>query len=169
MSIKGTKRQDNFTLFYGFLSPFSNFYMGFPFEYKNKLFACSEQAYMWEKALFANDVVSAKDILETQEPSRMKNLGAKIVGLNKEDWEQCKADVMFDILTAKFTEPTLRKELLNTDDTILVEASTDKFWGSGYHMNNLYATEMMKWKGRNRLGFLLMRVRKDIREHSQTV
>ena len=65
MSIKGTKETDNMVLFYGYLSPFSNFYKGVntQFEYKNHTFMCGEHAYVWEKALSAGDIELANTIL----------------------------------------------------------------------------------------------------------
>ena len=51
-------------------------------------------------------------------------------------------------LRAKFSDPDLRLRLLDTKDSRLEEASpTDMYWG---------------YKGKNRLGVLLMQVREEL-------
>ena len=84
---------------------------------------------------------SAKDV---------KRYGRKIA--LRPDWEDVKVDIMYNILKAKFTNPVLAQKLLATKDEELIEGNTwgDTFWG------------VCKGKGKNMLGNLLMKVRKEI-------
>jgi hypothetical protein len=65
----------------------------------------------------------------TCHPSIAKKLGRK-VKLRK-DWEKSKKDLLLYLLKVKFMHPELRKRLLSTGNTILVEENTwhDNFWG----------------------------------------
>jgi ribA/ribD-fused uncharacterized protein len=71
----------------------------------------------------------------------------------RSDWEEVKEDIMFKALQAKFTQyQHLKKMLVGTKDRQLVERSPyDSYWGDGGDGS-----------GKNRLGVLLMRLRKDL-------
>lgn len=70
------------------------------------------------------------------------------------NWSQIKVKRMHDVLRIKFQDPELREKLLDTKDAVLIEDSkTDAFWGIGKH-----------GKGKNQLGKLLMKIRKEIRK-----
>lgn len=163
-SIKGTKETDKFVLFYGYVSPFSNFYKGIDtqFEYKNHLFICGEQAYVWEKALSAGDTELANKILNLPpdtEPSFIKHLGYKIANFNQEIWDKNKFNIMVEIVTAKFSVPKMKYKLKKTENKIIAEASKDTIWGIGYFMNQKEATNPENWKGQNLLGNAIMEAR----------
>lgn len=84
-------------------------------------------------------------------PSDAKKLGRQVQ--LREDWEQIKDQVMYEICKAKFEQnPDLRAKLLATGDEILVEGNTwgDRIWGAVYGV------------GENRLGRILMRVRSEL-------
>ena len=72
----------------------------------------------------------------------------------RSDWEQVKEGVMKKALRAKFTQHNeLYLKLLNTRNRELVEhTSNDKYWGDGGDGS-----------GKNRLGYLLMSVREELR------
>lgn len=84
-------------------------------------------------------------------PSDAKKLGRQVQ--LREDWEQIKDQVMYEICKAKFEQnPDLRAKLLATGDEILVEGNTwgDRIWG------------VVHGVGENRLGRILMRVRSEL-------
>ncbi len=84
-------------------------------------------------------------------PSDAKKLGRQVH--LREDWEQIKDQVMYEICKAKFEQnPDLRAKLLATGDEILVEGNTwgDRIWGAVHGV------------GENRLGRILMRVRSEL-------
>ena len=68
---------------------------------------------------------------------------------------------MFDACYSKFSQnSSLRKNLIETENKILVEASPyDKIWGIGLDENNPKILEPNNWDGLNLLGKVLMRVR----------
>jgi hypothetical protein len=68
-----------------------------------------------------------------------------------ENWNDIKVERMLEILRVKFSNPELKKKLLNTNNSILIEDSkSDAFWGIG-----------KSGKGKNMLGKLLMKVREE--------
>ena len=73
----------------------------------------------------------------------------------RSDWEEVKQDVMYVALYAKFTQhQELKKLLLKTGDRPLIEhTERDSYWGDGGDGS-----------GRNHLGELLMRLRKELKE-----
>jgi N-glycosidase YbiA len=75
----------------------------------------------------------------------------------REDWEQVKEQIMLDTLRAKFTQNDCCCEaLLGTGDAYLEERTkNDGYWGSG--------TDEAGGTGKNRLGYLLMQVRDELR------
>lgn len=80
-----------------------------------------------------------------------RTLRAGKPGELKEKWDDIKLDIMLKGLRTKFTNPILRKRLLDTKDAFLFEDSpNDIFWG------------MVNGKGENNLGMLIMFVRDEI-------
>lgn len=84
-----------------------------------------------------------------------KSLGRR-VHLRK-DWDTVKKDIMYQVIKAKFQEPTLRSQLLATNNIYLVEDNTwgDKYWG------------VCNGTGRNELGKILMQVRSEIQKETE--
>lgn len=72
----------------------------------------------------------------------------------REDWELVKETVMHILLTKKFSDPHLKQRLIETGDRELIEGNNwgDKIWGCVWSDG--------KWVGENKLGKLLMEVRK---------
>lgn len=73
----------------------------------------------------------------------------------RDDWEDVKDEVMYNVVYAKFTQhPILTTLLLSTEDVSLQENSPhDSYWGIG-----------KDGTGRNQLGKTLMRIRDEIRD-----
>ena len=138
-------------------TPFSNFYRK-PFDYKGYKLLFSEQAFMIEKAL-QFDPSKVDLIANAKYPQDAKALGRQIRNYNDRIWSAKRYHAMVQALEAKFTDPELRKILLETGDRIIVEASPyDRIWGVGLSEedDDLYAGN---WKGQNLLGKALMEVR----------
>ena len=74
------------------------------------------------------------------------------------DWDRIKDDIMLKCLRAKFTQhKDLKQQLLDTGDRKLIEhTSNDSYWGDGGDGS-----------GQNKLGKLLMQVRKEISNQAQ--
>lgn len=86
------------------------------------------------------------------DPSEAKQTGRRIY--LRKDWEKVKDNVMYECLKDKFSNPDLRAKLLATGDEELVEGNTwgDQYWG------------VCNGVGKNMLGKLLMKIRKEIKD-----
>lgn len=107
-----------------------------------------EQAYQAAKS---DDLVHRQRCWATP-PAGAKQIGKKV--RLRQDWENVKLDVMYNLVWQKFEHPMNRKWLLATADEELVEGNWwgDTFWG------------VCNGVGENHLGRILMRVRQEIRE-----
>ncbi len=136
---------DNFSGEYAFLS---NFYPCI-IEFDGEKYRSVEHAYQAAKS---NNQYDRKIIREAKSAGEAKKLGRN-VKLRK-DWENVKISVMHDLLKSKFSDQFLALELLNTGDADLIEVNTwgDKFWGQ------------VRGYGKNKLGRLLMLIRKELKD-----
>lgn len=85
-------------------------------------------------------------------PSKAKSKGRHIMLRN--DWEDIKDNIMYQIVYSKFKQnPDLLDKLLKTEDAYLIEGNdwNDCYWG------------MCRGKGKNKLGKILMRVRSELK------
>lgn len=114
---------DSFSGEYRFLS---NFWRCFV-TYKGVTYPSSEHAYQAAKS---NDPNYKSKFLDFSLSSgKAKELGSKAILID--DWESIKLQVMYDVVYDKFSQnDDLKKLLLNTGDTILIEGNTwgDVFW-----------------------------------------
>ena len=162
---------DNELKFYFSSSPFSNFYK-YSFKYNGILFPTSEHCYQYEKMLYLKSIGENTDsillkILNSKSPKEAKNCGQcnfytqdNVIfksetwkdSINK--WDSVKLDKMLEILKVKFSDKRLKKYLLDTGDRILKEDSpVDYYWGIGRDNT-----------GRNELGNVLMKIRKQFKK-----
>lgn len=131
----------------------SNFYEGKSFEYKGLRFENTEAAFHSQKC-----PVRAQEF-EMVRPSQSKKLGRQV--LLRDDWEEVKDKIMYDVCYEKFTQDKeLKDKLLATGDKELVEGNYhgDRCWGM------TYSQKTKSWIGQNRLGIVLMKLREDLRE-----
>ena len=74
------------------------------------------------------------------------------------EWNQKKEEVMLAIVTAKLLQnPDLQEKMLETGDAILVQGSSDSFWG----------VSRKTGAGENRMGAILMHVRESLKENAE--
>lgn len=140
----------------------SNFYNK-PFQYKGHLITCSEIGFMMEKAIQFNDDAVVLKLASITKASEAKKLGRKIKAYDDKVWNEVRLARMVEVLTEKFKDPELRKQLLATGDRILVEASpVDNIWGVNMDENHPDIETPSKWQGQNLLGIALMAVRKNL-------
>ena len=124
----------------------SNFYPC-SFVYEGITYSSSEAAYQAHKTLDNTERlrISMLDAEHAKEEGRKLAL--------REDWEDVKLNVMYEICRIKFsTNPNLKKRLLDTGDEELIEGNdwNDTFWG------------VCNGVGENYLGKTLMRIRKEL-------
>lgn len=115
---------------------FSNFHPA-PFDDGEHHFTCSEQYFMWMKAMTFHDDAIASRLLQLPvgvNPIRYKRLGRKIFGYD--DYRgggRVRRDIMVDACERKYSaNKHLADILLSTGDATLVECSPfDRIWGIG--------------------------------------
>ena len=85
-------------------------------------------------------------------PGKAKRLGRALVV--RSGWEFIKEGVMLSLLRQKFAVEPMRSKLLDTGDAYIEETNWwgDQYWG------------VFRGKGLNRLGYLLMQVREELRD-----
>lgn len=91
-------------------------------------------------------------VLNSVTPGTAKRRGRKVT--LRPDWEDIKIDVMEHCLRGKFANPLYQRLLIQTGDAELIEGNTwnDTFWG------------VCNGNGRNELGKLLMKLRKEYQD-----
>ncbi|WP_410872306.1 NADAR family protein [Nocardia sp. A7] len=127
-------------------------------------FASAEHYMMWRKALLFGDAVTAAKVLEVGHPSQAKKLGRQIRDFDENVWVGARFGIVVAGSVAKFgQDDALRKYLVGTGSRVLVEASpVDRIWGIGMAADDPDATDPVRWKGLNLLGFALMRARDEL-------
>lgn len=126
-----------------------------------KVFANTEQAFMWYKADFHKDTFKRDIIEQTENPAHVKKLGREIANYNDAAWSCVRFGFMKYVNMLKFTQIEEYKQfLIDTKDRIIVEASPyDKIWGIGLGVDDPDAMDLDKWQGLNLLGVAIMEVR----------
>lgn len=144
---------------------FGNWYPA-PFTMDGHNFSNSEQAFMYKKAILFGDSVAAEKILNTTSPMICKRLGRSVKPFDSEIFDKHKFQFMVDVCYEKFSQnPELKKHLLDTGNSLLVEASKlDRIWGIGMTVNDPDFHDPSKWKGQNLLGKALMDVREKLKQ-----
>jgi ribA/ribD-fused uncharacterized protein len=142
---------------------FSQWYRA-PFEVKAVRYETAEQFMMAEKARLFGDEEVLRQILAEVDPSKVKALGRQVRGFDGAKWDARRFDAVTEGNVAKFSStPELKAFLLATGDAVLVEAAPrDQIWGIGLGRENPLVREPTKWRGRNLLGFALMRAREQL-------
>lgn len=155
---------------------FSNFYKT-SFTEKMPLgnietFNCTEQYFMYQKAMLFDDHSTAQEILKPNlHPADYKRLGRQVRNYDDKIWASGRQSVMEHALWLKFSQnPKLKDYLLSTDDAVLVETSPfDRIWGCGIGKKPRPGHKYVDWKninnwtGQNLLGFVLMDVREQLK------
>lgn len=130
---------------------FSNF-ASFPIFIDGEVWPTVEHYFQANKF---EDLAIRNKIKIIDSPMKAAKEGRNTKNILRADWLEIKDNIMFQGLLSKFLQHhNLKEELLNTGNAQLVEhTKNDSYWGDGGDGNGL-----------NKLGFLLMRVRKIIRE-----
>lgn len=142
------------TSFRGFNSFLSNFHRGSqaiwfdgdPYETVEHAYQAAKCARRNQRALFRTPGLT---------PGQAKRMGRNIK--LRDDWDEVKIKIMLKLLRNKFTDPVLKKLLIDTGQCVLIEENTwgDFFWG------------VCAGVGQNALGKLLMLVRSELSGEAQ--
>jgi ribA/ribD-fused uncharacterized protein len=125
----------------------------------------AEQWMMAAKARLFGDQDALAAILAANEPRTCKKIGRSVRNYDDGRWSAARFDFVVTGNIAKFDQnQPLRDHLLSSDDAILVEAAPrDKIWGIGFGRDNPAVRDPLRWRGRNLLGFALIKVRAVLR------
>ncbi|MCA1806498.1 MAG: NADAR family protein, partial [Actinobacteria bacterium] len=106
----------------------------------------------------------AHEVLNTDDPRMQKKLGRAVSNYNDNAWSAIADEIVYNGNNAKFTQnAVLHAALMATEGTTLVEASPyDRRWGIGLDADDPRAMDPSQWRGENRLGFVLTRLRDDL-------
>jgi ribA/ribD-fused uncharacterized protein len=109
-----------------------------------------------------NDELYTK-IMGTATPKAVKALEKKM-SITAEQWDSKKDESMAKAVRAKFTQyPELRSKLLETGEKQIGNADArEMYWGIGTSMDTDKARVPSKWRGQNKLGNILMELRKTL-------
>ncbi|MEI7870221.1 MAG: NADAR domain-containing protein [Candidatus Methylumidiphilus sp.] len=169
---KDTKRIESFRDTF-----LSNFWQ-VKISYKGENFSSVEHAYQWSKfdlnrltsietslreeisKQLGKDNIDLPGIFYSSEKSGIIKKLAEILterGFLRDNWDDIRVEKMIDLTLRKYSDHTLRNELLSTSSIYLLEGNDwgDVFWGA--------CKEGDKYRGRNMLGLILMNVRDKIR------
>ena len=131
-------------------------------------FFCTEQAFMYCKARFFNDLETAEKILKATAPLETKILGRQVRNYVDEEWDKVRYDYMKQVNLERFSQDEwLKNKILDPlyDGKVFVEASPiDKIWGIGIPLDDDAIFDERNWKGRNLLGKALTEVKNEIKE-----
>lgn len=158
---------EQFTFFWS--GPFSQWHPS-PFVIDGTTYNCAEQYMMAEKARLFGDAEAEARIMSAADPADQKRYGRQVRGFEKGQWDAVARDIVERGSYAKFTQnPDLRRTLLETRGTTLVEASPkDTIWGIGVAKDDPRAQNRSTWQGLNWLGAVLTTVRGRIQEEVLT-
>lgn len=136
------------------------------FLYEGRQYPTAEHWMMMGKAVLFDDAATAARILADPSPRKAKGLGRQVAGFDLSIWLQHAYRIVTEGSLLKFSQnPHLKAYLLDTGDSILVEASPyDAVWGIGMGEDEPGATDPAEWKGTNLLGFALMEARDILRQ-----
>ena len=131
------------------------------FEVDGVSYRTAEQFMMAGKARLFGDLERLEAILAEPDPARCKKLGREVRGYDEAAWAAARFDLVTRGNVAKFGQDADRRRyLVDTGEDILVEASPrDCLWGIGLGRDNERARDPRTWRGRNLLGFALVRAR----------
>lgn len=162
-------QHDEFTYFMEPSSPLSQWHPS-KFEVDGISFCCGEQFMMYQKAILFNDLEMAEKIMATTHPDKHQAYGRAVRGFNSKVWKQHCRDIVYKGNYAKFTQNEWLWDILHdTENSLLVEAYDQcTYWSVGLVENNPTIKDPQLWPGKNWIGYILTRVRKDIREDLQS-
>lgn len=153
------RRDANTIAFLGPHSVYSNFHPA-SFTDGGVRYNCAEQMIQAEKSALFGDTVTLQQVMCTSNPYQMKQLGARVQGFDRETWQQESKSIVKRAVTAKFTQnKNLAGILRSTGTLLIVEASADRFWGTGIPLRSNDVLVREKWKGEGQMSEILKYVR----------
>ena len=154
-------QQENheYIAFHGEHSPWSNFHPS-PFVIDGQCYHSAEQWIQFSKAMLFGDSSTANKILQADSPHECKHLSYQINGVNNEKWRADGFELCLKGVEAKFKQnKELWSMLKMTEPKTLVEASTDRLWGTSISLKDTHVLDSRRWYGKGWLSEMLHTVR----------
>jgi ribA/ribD-fused uncharacterized protein len=125
-----------------------------------------EHYFQAMKAREFEDTEIYNKILKTKTAKAVKAVGHKVANFKEAVWESKRDDIMEKGVRTKFVQhPSLRKQLVETGDKLIGEANPrDMYWGIGTSMTQVKSKSPSKWRGLNKMGKLLMKLRDEFKD-----
>lgn len=138
-------------------------------DFDGSKYNCCEQYMMAQKAKLFNDQSTFDKIMNTESPSRQKDLGRTVANFDEIIWNANKFAIVWMANFLKFSQHhDLRERLLKTGEKTLAEASpVDLVWGIGFSAKDEEALDPSQWRGKNLLGEVLMSVRDALKKSAR--
>ena len=161
--------------FRGFQMPLSNMWKCIQnFIYMGKEFDCTETAFQWKKAIDLQMPGVAAKIHNAPHGGAAKRIADRYIPeKDASEWSKSQAALktMEELLTIKADiDFQFLSVLQETGDKVIVEATSDVYWGSGIADLDLAAsTSQDFWIGQNILGEMLMDIRQRTKRQYLTV
>ena len=127
-------------------------------------FSSSYQLFAWRKALFFNEKYIAKSILHDGSFQNVNKM-LKMIDHTRSEKQFNSIQEMFAVLRRKFHQvPEFKELLMEFDNFMFVECTTDKFWGCGTDFPDMLKLKeklcTIPFRGNNVLGWLLLVLRR---------
>jgi ribA/ribD-fused uncharacterized protein len=134
----------------------------------------AEHWMMLQKALLFNDADVVRKVLAipgsaSHDLGAIKALGRAVRGFDQSTWAEHRERIVYEGNLEKFRQNRdLWAKLDATGDSVIAEASPrDTIWGIGIGEKRAVAEGENSWRGKNLLGYALMKVRAKLREEAQ--
>ena len=135
------------------------------FEHNGIIFHSSEQLIQYMKAIYIDDNMSARSILDSNSPLECKRLARNINNYNNKEWVKAARGMCEVGIYEKFNQNShLKQLLLSTGEQTIVEASKDHNWGSGMSLYDERCLVKSTWYLQGLLGKILEDIRGKLAE-----
>lgn len=123
-----------------------------------KIFPSSEHCFQFKKLKVHNKTEEAFELLDEPDPFKVMQKSKEILSEDAvmEDWKYSACDKMRDMIHLKFQTCEHAKQALLDSGLMIVEATGDKFWGSGLTLDQTKQCLLEYWLGENYMGKILM-------------
>ena len=147
--------------FYGYRSPFSNFFKS-DFTHNRNRYICVEQALQAARAYRHNDRLTWTRIMRENNPVMMKRLG-KRYSPRSDDEQRAEQQFLLEVVTQKFQQSNmLKQKLADTGTKTLMECNPyDNFYSTGCKITDKNL-DTLAFQGQNVMGAILQQVREKL-------
>lgn len=144
--------------------PLSNVYPASPITVYGVQYRSAHQFYHALKAKTFKDLRAYTMIMKCASARTQSDLASTIDNFDQKAWDDKADEIMERALRYKFSQnEEAKKSLLATGDGVIVFCTRfQPYWGNGLELEDEMNIDEEKWQGRNKLGKLLMKIRKDL-------